>query len=77
MSIYQYEAAFNAWDKTTAPMKQAIEDWFDLYYRKQADATSDPCQRIAYAVVDKLVKTVFGEYRTTAKDPVVARLLKS
>ena len=77
MSIYQYEAAFGAWDKTSPAMKKAIEQWFDLYYQKEADSLRDPCQRIPYAVVDKLVKTVFGEYRAAAKHPLVLEILQS
>ena len=67
MSIYDYEARFGVSDKTTKAMKTAIGDWFNLYYA--ADSTKgDPCQRIAYTVVNKLVKAVFGEYRAEAGD---------
>ena len=66
MSIYDYEARFGASDKTTKAMKQAVEDWFDLYYAKNAAAGTDPSQRIAYTVVNKLVKAMFGEYTATA-----------
>ena len=68
MSIYDYEARFGAADKTTKAMKTAIEDWFNLYYESQSEAETDPCQRIAYTVVNKLVKAMFGEYTATAKD---------
>ncbi len=63
MNIYQYEAAFGAADITSRPMRKAIEDWFALYYRGQADKSQDPSQRIAYTVVSKLVRAVFGEYK--------------
>ena len=67
MSIYDYEARFGASDKTTKAMKTAIENWFDLYYA--ADGThGDPCQRIAYTVVNKLVKAMFGEYQAAGAD---------
>lgn len=69
MSIYDYQQAFGAWDKTSRAMRQAVGEWFDLYYG--TDQPGDPCQRVAYSVVSKLVKTVFGEYRAQAKDPVV------
>lgn len=67
MNLYGYEAAFGAADVTSRAMKQAIRDWHDLYYRQAADQTVDPCQRIAYTVVGKLVRAVFGEYRLQAQ----------
>ncbi len=63
MNIYSYESAFGGADITSRPMRQAVEDWFSLYYRGAADKDADPCQRIAYTVVTKLVRSVFGEYR--------------
>lgn len=66
MSIYDYESAFGTQDKTSSAMRRAIEEWFSLYYQTDATEDSDPCQRIPYAVVSKLVKTVFGEYRAAA-----------
>ena len=68
MSIYDYEERFGASDKTTKAMKTAIEDWFELYYLADSQASSDPCQRIAYTVVNKLVKSMFGEYTAAADD---------
>lgn len=68
MSIYDYEAAFHQADITTKAMRKAIDGWFHMYYDRQATADSDPSQRIAYTVVSKLVKTMFGEYRASAED---------
>lgn len=68
MSIYDYEAQFGAADKTTKAMKAAIEDWFDLYYRADEQIDRDPSQRIAYTVVNKLVKAVFSEYAAIPED---------
>ena len=65
MSIYDYEAKFGASDKTTKAMKAAIADWFGLYYG-DAQTGSDPSQRIAYTVVNKLVKAMFAEYSAVA-----------
>lgn len=76
MGIYQYEAAFNAADKTSRAMRKAIDNWFSLYYRQDADKSQDPCQRIAYTVVNKLTKTVFGEYAAKTEDPVLALWLQ-
>lgn len=64
--MYRYEAAFGAADITSRAMRQAIDEWYDLYYRAAADANTDPSQRIAYTVVGKLVRSVFGEYAMTA-----------
>lgn len=69
MSIYDYEAAFEAADKTTKAMREAIDDWFSLYYRAETTESTDPCQRIAYTLVNKLVKAIFGEYAAAAASP--------
>lgn len=66
MSIYDYEAAFGAADKTTKAMREAIADWFSLYYRSESSESKDSCQRIAYTLVNKLVKAIFGEYTATS-----------
>lgn len=72
MSIYDYEGSFETADTTTKAMRNAVEEWFSLYYQQDASADSDPCQRIPYTVVNKIVKTVFGEYKVSANSPVVA-----
>jgi len=77
MQIYDYEAAFGAADKTTRDMRRAIGQWFDTYFQARADEKGDPCQRIAYTVVNKLTKTVFGEYSVLCKDPVMQGWLNS
>ena len=75
MRIYDYEAAFGAGDKTTKAMKEAIAEWFRLYYGDRAGEDSDPSQRIAYTVVNKIVKAMFGEYQATASDPAQQALV--
>ena len=75
MSIYDYEERFGAADKTTKAMKTAIEDWFDLYYLADSQDDRDPCQRIAYTVVNKLVKAMFGEYSAVAADSAYQHLV--
>ena len=77
MSIYNYEQAFGAADKTSSAMRKAIERWFQMYYESTATEHTDPCQRIPYTVVNKLVKSVFGEYRAEADTPLGQRVLKS
>lgn len=66
MSIYDYEQAFGACDKTGSVMRKAIDRWFGMYYNGASDETEDACQRIPYTVVNKLVKAVFGEYQASA-----------
>lgn len=65
---YSYEDAFGAKDCTSRAMRNAIREWFRLYYQREATEESDPCQRIAYAIVNKLTKTAFGEYAATSED---------
>lgn len=76
MSIYSYEQAFGQWDKTSPAMRKAIERWFAMYYDGDRGEVSDPCQRIPYTIVNKLVKAVFGEYRATADTPFGQQILK-
>ena len=68
MDIYNCQEAFGASDKTSAAMRAAIGQWFSLYYRSSVTDGEDPCQRIAYTVVSKLVRSVFGEYAASADD---------
>lgn len=65
---YSYEDAFRAKDCTSQAMREAVREWFRLYYRRQADEESDPCQQIAYTIVSKLSRTVFGEYKSDSAD---------
>lgn len=75
MSIYDYEARFGSADKTTKAMKTAIEEWFELYYLADVQEDRDPSQRIAYTVVNKLVKAMFGEYGAVAGDSAYQQLV--
>ena len=72
---YSLEEAFAAKDCTTQEMRDAIKEWFFLYYNKVATKGSDPCQRIAYTVVNKLTKTCFGEYKAESKDEFVRGII--
>lgn len=76
MSIYKYEEAFGAWDRTSRAMRRAIEDWFSLYYRDVQTAKEDSSQRIAYSVVNKITRSVFGEYNAWSDEPFVTDLLR-
>lgn len=77
MNITNCQEAFGAWDKTTAQMTEAVKQWFDLYYRDTPADGEDPCQRIAYSVVSKLVRTVFSEYSAHSDDPFVRQVLQA
>lgn len=77
MSIYNYEQAFGAWDRTSASMRKAINRWFAMYYDDTGDEDNDTCQRIPYTVVNKLVKSVFGEYQANAGTPFGQSVLRS
>ena len=74
MRIYSYEEAFGAVDLTSRPMRRAIGQWFDAYYGNAEDG-ADPCQRVAYTVVSKLVRTVLGEYQAVSQDPFCQAVL--
>lgn len=74
-TAYDYEDAFRARDITSAEMREAIAEWFTLYYNQAKTATEDPCQRIAYTVVRKLDKTTFGEYKAASSDKFAQKVL--
>ena len=76
MDIYSCQEAFGASDKTTDAMRSAAQSWFDLYYRDSAQE-EDPCQRIAYTVVSKLVRTVFGEYAFSGENDFTRQVLEA
>lgn len=69
------EAAFQARDCTSLSMRGAINEWFRLYYDRVPTKDSDPCQRIAYTIVNKLTKTCFGEYKAESEDAFVRGVL--
>lgn len=75
MNIYNCQEAFGAWDKTSRAMGDAVQEWFDLYYRSAVTGGEDPCQRIAYTVVSKLVRTVFSEYAVRSDSPFARQVL--
>ncbi len=77
MSIYDYESAFGAEDKTSSQMRKAVEEWFSLYYDQEKTNASDPCQRIPYTVVGKIVRTVFGEYAADADTPFAKKVIRA
>lgn len=74
-NAYTLEEAFKAKDCTTSAMQNAIKKWFALYFDQQPTKDSDPCQRIAYTIVNKLTKTCFGEYNAESEDEFAQAIL--
>lgn len=72
---YGYEDAFGAGDCTSQEMKDAIAEWFELFYRKEPTKYEDPCQRIPYTVVNKIVKTAFGEYKAVSENDFASGIM--
>ena len=60
--------AFGAADIDTTEMHRAVKEWFAEYFKRVADEHEDPCQRLPYAVVNKLCKAVFAEYDADITD---------
>ena len=73
--IQNFEQAFNVKDITSSAMKEAIKDWFWLYYNEFPNETEDPCQRLPFTVVNKLTKTVFSEYEAKGSNDFSVSLL--
>lgn len=76
MDIFSCQEAFGTPDKTSAAMQAAIRQWFSLYYRSSVTDGEDPCQRIAYTVVSKLVRAVFSEYAASTDDAVTREVIR-
>ena len=72
-----YEEAFQAKDITSQAMKEAIREWFTLYYTAEATKKEDPCMQIPYTIVRKLAKATFAEYTTTASDSYAGDILRT
>lgn len=70
-----YAAAYGTADITTSKMREAIAQWFELYYRNERTDEEDPCQQIPYTIVRKLTKTTFSEYSATSQDDFAERVL--
>ncbi len=77
MNITTYQEAFGAADVTSRKMRQALQQWQTLYYRSAVTDGEDPCQRIAYTIVNKLVRTTFAEYSAHAVDPFAASVVQA
>lgn len=74
---YSIEDAFSAADCTSDLMKIAISEWYSIFYRCEPSRDYDPCQRIPYTIVNKIVKTMFGEYTVSCDDDFASRVINS
>lgn len=70
-----YQLAFGAADITTAEMTKAMEEWFRLYYQRQANDREDPSKEVAHTIVRKIVRAVFSEYDSQCKDEFAKGLM--
>lgn len=75
--LVQLCEAFHVKDITTEEMKQAIDDWYDLYYSRNIPEDEDDCQRLAVAVVSKIKKAVFAEYEAESDNEFAAEVLEA
>lgn len=60
--VYSIEQAFKMPDVTSSKMKEAIKTWYTLYTEHKDNDETDSSQNLPYVIVNKLVKTMFGEY---------------
>ena len=60
-----YEEGFGARDGSTEAMRQAVLQWFDMYY-------SGGVLQLPYTIVRKLVRAVFAEYRVEGCEALAA-----
>lgn len=75
ISTSNLQLAFQAQDITSTAMKKAIEDWYQLYYLRDASKEEDPCERVPHIIVDKLTRATFSEYAATSKNAFAAQIL--
>lgn len=74
-TIDNYREAFQVSDITSESMKEAIKDWYNLYYQKMPTEKEDPCQQIPYTIVRKLTKTTFSEYKAVGSNDFAQSIL--
>lgn len=72
-----FEQAMGVRDMTSPAMARAIREWYRLYFGDPSPGT-DSSQRLACAIVAKLERVIFGEYRAQLSqkvDPFYTRTL--
>lgn len=55
-AVENIEEALGMTDATSSAMKHAIAEWYAAWYGRAPTKTEDPCQRLPYAIVNKLCK---------------------
>lgn len=71
MGAADFQAALGVKDTTSPAMASAIREWYSLYFGQGEKGAGDS-QRIACAIVNKLQRVVFAEYRASFCIPVEA-----
>lgn len=61
---------------TSSAMRDAIVSWFNAWFEREPDDRlgTDPCQRLPYAIVNKLCKAIFAEYDSGLQDTGTPKL---
>ena len=75
--LVQLCEAFHVKDITTEEMKQAVDDWYDLYFSRNIPEDEDDCQRLAVVVVSKIKKAVFSEYEAESDNEFAEKVLEA
>ena len=70
------EAALHVRGCTSQAMRDAITSWFAAWFAREPDKglEADPCQRLPYAIVNKLCKAIFAEYDSGLQDTGTPKL---
>jgi len=76
-AITSLKEVFHVRDITSERMKEAIKDWYRLYFGVEDSADEDDTQRIAYTIVRKITKNVFAEYDAQGKTEFEKQVLEA
>ena len=70
------EAALHVRGCTSQAMLEAITGWFTVWFAREPDEKLgvDPCQRLPYAIVNKLCKAIFAEYDSGLQETATPKL---
>lgn len=74
--IVQFSEVYNVKPVTTQEMTKAIDDWYNLYYAKNASKDEDTSMRLPVAIVSKISKAVFSEYEAESENEFAQQILK-
>lgn len=70
------EAALHVRGCTSQAMREAITGWFAAWFSREPDGKLgvDPCQRLPYAIVNKMCKAIFAEYDSGLQETATPKL---